>query len=424
MSDVTKPSCVIVGASAAGVSAAVQMRRMDYPGTITLVDADPHLPYERPPLSKALMDDTEHGLVPIQPAETYRDLDIDLRLGERVVEVDPARLTVRLSDGDVLNSGRLVLATGVSPRRLDVKGAHAANVLSLRDAADARRIGVYMARGGPLVIVGAGFIGLELAAVARERGIDVTVVEAQPHPLAHAVGTDVARLLTDLHRGHGVRLLSGVTVRELIGSVDGVEEVRLSDGRRLPTAAVVVGVGVDPRRGLARSARVDTDSFGIPVNEFGQTSRAWIYATGDVASQPHPNLPGRGRIEHWDAALRHGAAVGATLAGNPVRYTDPPYAWSDQYGATLQIVGRARSTDELVMREGASPDRFLAFWIRRGRIGAVAGMDVPRDIGAVKRLMAIGTPVSTGLLARRDTDLRGLLKACADGRGADVNPVN
>ncbi|MBB4684354.1 NAD(P)/FAD-dependent oxidoreductase [Amycolatopsis jiangsuensis] len=407
----TRSSCVIVGASAAGVSAAVRMRRMDYPGTITLVDVDPRLPYERPPLSKALLDEGTAGLVPIQPAETYRDLDIDLRLGARVVEVDPARLTVRLGDGDVLKSGRLVLATGVRPRKLTVKGADATNVLSLRDAADAGRIGAHLGRGGPLVIVGGGFIGLELAAVAVDRGIEVTVVEAQPQPLTHVLGPDVAALVTGLHREHGVRLLSGVTVAGFLGPAGRVEEVRLSDGRRLPAAAVVVGVGVEPRHELARSARIDTDDHGIPVNEFGQTSRAWIYATGEVASQFHPDLPRRGRIEHWDAALRHGAAVGSTLAGEPVRYTDPPYAWSDQYGATLQLIGRARPTDELVLREGAAPGRFLAFWLRHGRIGAVAGMDAAREIGVVKRLMAAGVLVGREQLTRSDTNLRALLKA-------------
>ncbi|MFE2336637.1 NAD(P)/FAD-dependent oxidoreductase [Streptomyces coelicoflavus] len=413
----TKTRCVIVGASAAGVSAALQMRRMDFPGTITLVDTDPRLPYERPPLSKALLEDGASALVPIQPAETYRDLDIELRLGERVTEVDPARLTVRLGSGDILKSGRLVLATGVRARRLAVEGGDVDNVLSLRDADDARRIGAQLARGGPLVIVGAGFVGLEIAAVARTRGIDVTIVEAQPHPLVHALGPDVAELLTDLHHGHGVRLLSGVTVSAFAGPAGRVEEVWLSDGRRLPAAVVVVGIGVEPRHELARSAIVDTDHYGIPVNEFGQTSRAWIYATGDVASQRHPNLPQRGRIEHWDAALRHGAAVGSTLAGEPVQYTDAPYAWTDQYGATLQLIGRGRPTDDLVLREGATPGRFLAFWMRHGRIGAVAGMDASREIGVVKRLMAAGVPVDGEQLARPDTDLRGLLKKrrTADG---------
>ncbi|GAA2580775.1 FAD-dependent oxidoreductase [Dactylosporangium fulvum] len=410
-----KPSCVIIGASAAGVATAVELRKRGYAGAVTLVDADPNIPYERPPLSKTLLGTGSRGLVPIQPAHTYRDLDIELRLGERATAVDPAALTVHLSGGEVLPAGRVVLATGLSPRRLQVAGADAENVLSLRDASDASRIAEGLASGGPLVLIGAGFIGLELAAVAREGGIDVTVVEAQAQPLNNAVGPDVACLLTQLHRRHGVKLLTSATVAEFAGSAGRVEEVRLTDGRRLPASTVVVGVGVEPRNELTVSARIEVDSYGIPVNEFGQTSRAWVYATGDVASQPHPELARRGRIEHWDAAQRHGTAVGATIAGAPARYREAPYAWSDQYGATLQIVGRPRPDDDLVLREGASPSEFLAFWIRDGYVGAVAGMEASRDVGVVKRLMAARVPVDRAELAGRDLDLRGLLKQHRNG---------
>ncbi|MEW2522652.1 NAD(P)/FAD-dependent oxidoreductase [Actinacidiphila alni] len=406
----TGHSCVIVGASAAGVAAAVAMRGEGYGGTVTLVDADPHLPYERPPLSKGLLGEDSTGLVPIQPASVYDDLGIVLRLGERVVGIDPAGLSVRLSGGDVLGCSRLVLATGVAARRLTTPGADAANVLSLRDAADAVRLNAQLARGGPLVVIGAGFIGLELAAVARGHGIEVTVVEAQPHPLASVLGPEVAALLTELHRGHGVRLLTGVTVTEFLGTAAGVEAVRLSDGQRLPAATVVVGIGVRPRTELAASARLDTDQWGIPVNEFGQTGRAWIYATGDVASQPHPHLTARGRLEHWEAAQRHGAAVGSTIGGSPVRYTEPPYAWSDQYDTTLQIIGRPRTGDDFVLRQGAEPGRFLAFWLRRGRVAAAAGMGVARDVGAVRRLIAGEVPVDGLALSDPGLDLRRTLK--------------
>ncbi|WP_236794740.1 NAD(P)/FAD-dependent oxidoreductase [Amycolatopsis sp. GM8] len=405
-----KPRCLIVGASAAGVAVAIELRNNGYTGAVTLIDADPNLPYERPPLSKSVLGAGSRGFVPIQPAPIYRDLDIELRLGEKVTAVDPAALTVRLDGGDAVPVSRLVLATGLSPRRLRVAGADAENVLSLRDAADARRIAEELASGGPLVIIGAGFIGLELAAVARERGIDVTVVEAQARPLTHAVGADVASLLMELHRGHGVKLLTGATVAEFAGSAGRVEEVRLADGRRLPASTVVVGVGVEPRTELTVSARIEVDTFGIPVNEFGQTSRAWIYATGDVASQNHPALARRGRIEHWDTAQRHGAAVGATIAGTPTRYREAPYAWSHQYGATLQIVGRPRPDDDLVLRDGASPGEFLAFWIRDGYVGAVAGMAASREVGVVKRLMAARVPVERAQLLGRDLDLRRFLK--------------
>ncbi|MFD4640785.1 NAD(P)/FAD-dependent oxidoreductase [Lentzea sp. NPDC058436] len=404
-----RSSCVIIGASAAGISAAVAMRRLDYRGTVTVVDADPNPPYERPPLSKALLDDTT-GLVPILPWSTYGDLQIDLRLGERVSAVDPGSLKVHLEGGDRLDVDRLVLATGVAARHLAIPHADADNVLTLRDAADAGRVSAQLARGGPLVIIGAGFIGLELAAVARQRGIDVTVVEAQPHPLANVVGSEVAGLVVDLHRGHGVRLVTGATVERFVATGSTVEQVVLSNGQRVDAATVVVGIGVRPRTELAASARVDVDHWGFPVNEFGQTSRAWIFAAGDVASQAHPHLAARGRLEHWDTAQRHGAAVGSTVAGEPVPYKEVPYAWSDQYTGTLQIVGRPRGTDRVVIRAGATPERFLAFWLRDGRLGAVAGMDASREVGLARRVVASTMPVDEDVLADAATDLRSLLR--------------
>lgn len=405
-----RSSCVIVGASAAGISAAVAMRRLDYRGRITVVDADPNPPYERPPLSKSLLDGTAGGLVPILPWSTYDDLEIDLRLGERVTAIDPGALQVRLGGGDRLDVDRLVLATGVTARRLAVPHADADNVVTLRDAADAWRLNSLLTRGGPLVVIGAGFIGLELAAVARQRGLDVTVVEAQPHPLAHVVGSEVASLVVDLHHGHGVRLITGATVERFVATGTTVEQVVLSTGRRIDAATVVVGVGVEPRTELAASALVDVDRWGVPVNEFGQTSRAWIFAAGDVASQAHPHLAARGRLEHWDVAQRHGEAVGSTVAGEPVRYKEVPYAWSDQYTGTLQIVGRPRGTDQVVLRGGATPERFLAFWLRDGRVGAVAGMDASREIGVARRMVAANMPVDSDVLADTATDLRSLLK--------------
>ncbi|GHH34723.1 pyridine nucleotide-disulfide oxidoreductase [Lentzea cavernae] len=401
---------MIVGASAAGISAALALRRLDYRGTITVVDGDPHPPYERPPLSKALLDDTTGGLVPIVPWSTYADLEIDLRLGERVTAIDPGALKVHLGGGEQLDVDRLVLATGVTARHLALPHADADNVLTLRDATDAARLSAQLARGGPLVIIGAGFIGLELAAVARQRGIDVTVVEAQPRPLANIVGPEVASLVVDLHRGHGVRLITGATVERFAATGSTVEQVVLSTGHRLDTATVVVGIGVQPRTELGTSARVDVDHWGFPVNEFGQTSRAWIFAAGDVASQAHPHLATRGRLEHWDTAQRHGAAVGSTVAGEPVRYKEAPYAWSDQYDATLQIIGRPRGTDQVVIREGATPQRFLAFWLRDGRLAAAAGMDASREIGIARRLVASTVLVDNAVLADAATDLRALLK--------------
>ncbi|GAA1852613.1 FAD-dependent oxidoreductase [Pseudonocardia ailaonensis] len=414
------PACVVVGASAAGVATAIELRANGFTGPVTLVDADPRLPYERPPLSKGLLGaaatNGTDDLVPIRPPQTYVDLDIELRLGEQVLELDPVRRRVRTTAGE-LPADHVVLATGVSARKLDVPGADAANVLYLRNAADARALADQLAHGGPLVIIGAGFIGLEMAAVAREHDISVTVVEAALHPLARVLGGEAAQLMIDLHRNRGVEFLLGATVSRLehLPGVEGpsgtVGAVCLAGGRRIPTATVVVGVGVEPNVELARAAGAIVDEHGIVVDGYGRTSDPWIFATGDVASQPHPELVAPGRIEHWDVALRHGAAVGATIAGNPTRFVDPPYAWSDQYGGTLQLIGRGRPSDELVLRRDAEPGRFLAFWVRDGAVGAVAAMGMAREIGAVRRLVIDRVPVAAEDLASPELDLRSVLRA-------------
>ena len=408
----SEPGHVIVGASAAGVSAALAIRTAGYEGAITVLDSDPNQPYERPPLSKSLLgeDAGTPALVPILPQQMYEEHDIGLRLGARVRALDPDNRLVRLQDGAVLAAEHVVLATGVAARLLAVPGADLANVLTLRDAADARAVTACLATGGPLVIVGGGFIGLELAAVARENGVSVTVVELASLPLVGVTGPEVAELMYRLHTERGVQFRLGVSVSAFVGE-SAVEAVQLDDGERLPARTVVVGVGVVPRTELAEAAGLDVDRFGIVVDRFGATSSPWVSAAGDVASQPHPALPAPGRIEHWDVAQRHGAAVGASVAGVPTAFEATPYAWSDQYGLMLQMFGRAHPGDEIVLRAGATPERFLAFWLRGGRISAVVGLDSGRDVAAGKRLIEAGLPVQAAELQDPDLDLRTLLKA-------------
>ncbi|WP_285182825.1 FAD-dependent oxidoreductase [Rhodococcus sp. MEB032] len=406
-----EPSCTIVGASAAGVSAAIEMRRGGFTGSVVIVDSDPHLPYERPPLSKTLFGSAGQELVPIYPTETYSDLGIDLRVGQRALELDIANRRVRTGDGEVIPSDIVVLATGLAARRLDVAGSVAPNVLTLRDAADAQALSLFVKSGGPLVIVGAGFIGLEMASVAREHGVDVTVVEASPYPLSHSVGPVVASFLIDLHREQGVKFVLGATVTELTGTAHAAEQVWLSDGQGLDASAIVVGVGAEPNLELARNAGVHTDPTGIVVDHLGQTNIPNVFAAGDVAVREHSDLLRPSRIEHWDSSVRHGSAVGATIAGSPTTVSEPIYAWSDQYGSTLQIVGRVHPTDQFVLRDGANPAQFLGYWIRDGRIGAAAGLGASREIAVLKRMISQKLPVSPEELRDRDVDLRRSIKS-------------
>lgn len=411
---------MIIGGSAAGVAAAFAMREAGLDGELVVVDADGNDPYERPPLSKSLIGTTDTALKPIVARQSFTDHDISLLLGCRVDRLDVVRHQVHLHDGTEIDADHVLLATGVRARRLAIPGADLDGTFVLRDAADAVSVSRHLSLGGPLVIVGAGFIGLELAALARAHGVGVTVVEVADLPLTHAVGPYVAQLLLRLHADHGVHFRLGTSVERFEGA-SAVEEVHLTDGARLAAGTVVVGVGVIPNDELAVGAGVITDG-GVVVDSYGGTNVPWLSAAGDVAAQEHPSLASRSRIEHWDSAQRHGAAVGASVVGVPTVHDSVPYVWSDQYGLTFQAFGRPRATDEFTVRTGSRPDRFLAFWLREGRVGAVAGVGLPREVRAAKSLIEAGTSVSTVDLADPGTDMRRLLTRSALSRETPGRP--
>ncbi|WP_432984063.1 NAD(P)/FAD-dependent oxidoreductase [Dactylosporangium sp. CA-233914] len=400
------------------MSAALALRRGGFDGAIAIVDSDPREPYERPPLSKTLLSNHASLLKPIVDPATYREEGIDLLGGLGVCGLDSGAHRVLLDDGTALDADRVLLATGVAARDLNLVSGPRPNVLRLRTADDAGALATWLARGGPLVIVGGGFIGLELAAEARRAGIDTTVVEMAPLPLYGPAGPAIGQLVRELHEANGVRFHLSTTVAAMNSTHTSreVHEVVLNDGTRLPAAVVVVGVGVIPRDELARSAGVATDG-GIVVDEYGRTENPWLWAAGDVASQPHPHLQTRGRIEHWDVALRHGEAVGLSMAGQLTALDAPPYFWSDQYDQTLQSFGRSRPGDTFVLRRDATPARFLGFWLRDSQVAAVMGLDCPREVRAGKQLIESGVTITANELADPDTDLRAISR-----RGALAKP--
>jgi 3-phenylpropionate/trans-cinnamate dioxygenase ferredoxin reductase subunit len=400
------PRFVIVGASAAGLSAARELRSSGFTGHLTVVDRDRHSPYERPPLSKRLVPGTSPSLTPLISEQELGELDIELIRGTGVRGLDLAMHRVELDNGQMPTADAVLLATGARPLVLRVPGAQLEGVLALRDADDAWKLNDQLAAGGPLVVVGAGFIGLELASAARSAGVGVTVVEKLAAPLAGALGPQLSTWLLDLHRGHGVEVHLGVEVEEFAGRRH-VEEVVLTDGRRLPAQTVVVGVGVEPQAGLARRAGLRC-ADGIVVDGYGRTSDPWVFAAGDVACQPHPHLAAPGRIEHWDSAMRHGAAVGATMAGRPTLHSAVPYFWSEQYGGVLQSYGRHRAEDDLVVRGTINSGRAVAVWLRSGAAVAAAGFGAVREIRAIKTMIEAKTPVSVAAIADPMTDLRQL----------------
>ncbi|MCU1698141.1 MAG: hypothetical protein JWR34_4204 [Mycobacterium sp.] len=397
---------VIVGASAAGLSAAQELRSTGFSGELTVVDRDRYMPYERPPLSKSVVPGTNSPLASLVDEETLRELDIELICGTGVRGLDMARHRVELTDGQSLTAESVLLATGARPRTLGVPGAQLDGVLQLRSATDAWKLNDRLASGGPLVVVGAGFIGLELASAARSVGVEVTVVETLAAPLAAALGPTLSSWLLDMHRTHGVGMHLGVDVEALVGH-GSVEAVVLTDGRRLPAQTVVVGVGVEAEVDLARQAGL-LCSDGIVVDEYGQTSDPWVFAAGDVACQPHPHLGAPGRIGHWDSALRHGAAVGATMAGRPTSHSAVPYLWSEHYGGVLQSYGRHRAGDDVVIRGSIESDRAVVVWLRSEVPVATAGFGAPREVRAIKSLIEAGAPVEAAMVADPTTDLKQL----------------
>jgi 3-phenylpropionate/trans-cinnamate dioxygenase ferredoxin reductase subunit len=398
---------LIVGASAAGLSAAQELRSTGFSGELTVVDRDRYMPYERPPLSKNLVPGTNSPLTSLVDEETLRELDIELICGTGVRGLDMTRHRVELTDGQSLAAESVLLATGARPRTLRVPGAQLDGVLQLRSATDAWKLNDRLAAGGPLVVVGAGFIGLELASAARSVGVDVTVVETLAAPLAAALGPRLSSWLLDMHRAHGVGMHLGVDVEALVGRGSVVEDVVLTDGRRLPAQTVVVGVGVEAEVDVARQAGL-LCSDGIVVDEYGQTSDPWVFAAGDVACQPHPHLGAPGRIGHWDSALRHGAAVGATMAGRPTSHSAVPYLWSEHYGGVLQSYGRHRAGDDVVIRGSMESDRPVVVWLRSGVPVATAGFGAPREVRAIKSLIEAGAPVEAAMVADPTTDLKQL----------------
>jgi 3-phenylpropionate/trans-cinnamate dioxygenase ferredoxin reductase subunit len=397
----------MIGASAAGVSAAMASRQAGFAGEIVVVGAEPHPPYERPPLSKQLVDadDVESVLSPIVPADQLRSNQVELRLGRRAQAIDPSAGTVLLDDGETLPAVSVLLATGASPRRLEIPGSELEGICYLRDADDARQLGRRLRSQAPVVVVGAGFIGLEVAAVARELGRQVTVVEALRRPLLRVVGPQLGSVFAAVHREQGVRLLLNTGVAAFHGA-GVVEAVELVDGQTIPAATVVVGIGVRPETDLAEAAGVVVDD-GVVVDKHGRTSLPRLFAAGDVASRPHAHCPApRVRIEHWNNALYQGAAVGTTMAGRPSTDDSVPYFWSDQYDVKLQMFGRPEPTDDVVTR-GAPASRSATFlWLRDGRLVAAASMNRPKEVRSARGLIERHATVEPKLLADESVDLR------------------
>jgi 3-phenylpropionate/trans-cinnamate dioxygenase ferredoxin reductase subunit len=399
-------SVVIVGGGLAGAKAAEALRERGYAGPVTVLGSEDELPYERPPLSKGyLAGDAPFDDAVVHPADWYAEHDIDLRRGVTVSAIDRDAGEVRLDDGSRLPYGALLLATGAEPRTLPIPGADTA--LTLRTHADSDAIRATFGPDKRLLVVGAGWIGLEVAAAARAAGTDVTVLEAAELPLLGVLGPEMAAVFAGLHRDHGVDLRLGVSIAEL-----SARGARLADGTELEADAVVLGVGVRPRTALAEEAGLAVDN-GVLVDAALRTSDPAIFAVGDIANHDHPVLGRRVRVEHWAAALNQPAAAAGALLGGDDTYTDLPYFFTDQYDLGMEYIGYATpgSYQRVVVRGDLDGREFVAFWLAGDdRILAAMNVNVWDVVDEIKPLIADRTPVDPGKLADPNTPYDAVAK--------------
>jgi NADPH-dependent 2,4-dienoyl-CoA reductase/sulfur reductase-like enzyme len=397
---------VIVGGSLAGAKAAETLRKEGFGGPVVLVGAEPETPYERPPLSKGYLLGTADRESPrVHPADWYPENDVDLRTGVRATHLDPVAHRLTLDTGEELGYAKLLLATGASARRLPVPGADLDGVRYLRTFADSDRLLADLSGGGKRVlIVGAGWIGLEVAAAARHHGNDVTIVEPQPTPLHAALGPDMGAVFARLHRQHGVDLFTDTTVREFRGTDGRVTSVVTDGHAGLPADLVVVGVGATPNIELAAAAGLEVDN-GVVTDHALRASAADVFAAGDVASSFHPLYGRYVRVEHWANALNGGPAAARSMLGQDMSYDRVPYFFTDQYDLGMEYSGLGGPGDTVVTRGNPDDGAFIAFWLENGRVTAGMNVNVWDVTEPIQQLIRIRRQVPVASLTDVDTPL-------------------
>jgi 3-phenylpropionate/trans-cinnamate dioxygenase ferredoxin reductase component len=388
----------IVGASVAGAKAAEAARESGYDGRVVLIGDEATAPYERPPLSKAVLrGEAEPASTRVHPDGFYDDHDIEL-VTDRVVGIDSSSRRLALSDGDTLAFDAAILATGAEPRRLSVPGAELDGVRYLRSVDDSNRLREAIASASRVAVIGAGWIGSEVAASARQMGADVVLIAPTPVPLGHVLGDEIGEVFRRLHADNGVQLRLGVGVGELRGS-GGVEEVVLTDGNTEAADLVVAGIGVIARTDVAGAGCGLAVDNGIVADEHLETNVAAIYAAGDVANAWHPRYRRHVRVEHWANALNQGTTAGRNVAGWRQVYDRLPYFFSDQYDLGMEYVGLSSSNDELVVRGDVDAREFVAFWHRDGVVSAAMNVNVWDVVEDLKAIITTDRPVDPDRLA-------------------------
>jgi 3-phenylpropionate/trans-cinnamate dioxygenase ferredoxin reductase subunit len=377
-------SIVVIGAGQAGGWAAKTLRDQKFAGRVVLVGEEPHPPYERPPLSKGVLLGTRTAeSTYLWSATKLSALDIELMLNCRAASIDRKNRFVQLSNGSSLAYDRLIIATGSRVRKLGIPGADLPRIHYLRGIDDAAAISHFLLPGSRLLVVGGGWIGLEIAAAARQKNVDVLLLEAADQLCSRALPAQIASLLEEEHQRRGVRILLNTTVIEFKGE-QRFEQAELSNGERIDADVAVIGVGVVPNSEIARDAGIATDN-GILVDHFGRTSDPSVYAAGDVANQPDWSA-GRVRLESWSNAQNQAIAVAKAIIGAGSKYEEVPYFWSEQYDLKLQILGSFSNYDRII-RHGVGSRDATTLFLKGNNIAAIVAINRPKDIGVARRVM-------------------------------------
>jgi len=399
---------VVVGAGHAGGRAVEAMRGTEFTGKIILIGDEPHLPYERPPLSKELLQGRPEAHTPVRDDAFYSENDIDCRLGRRATALDVDAKTVTLDDGSSVPYDKLLLTTGGAVRRLPLPGADRANIHYLRTLDDSRAIQDGLDNGGHVVVVGGGFIGLEVAASARQQGCAVTVLELSDRLMGRAVLSEVSDAFLTLHtaRGVDIRLNTGIASFEGDGRVT---HAVTADGERIPADLAVVGVGIIPETALAVEAGLTVDN-GIVVDEFGRTSAPDIYAAGDVTNHLNPLYGRHIRLESWQNAQNQAIAAAKTMCGDAQAYSEVPWMWSDQFDANLQVAGLPETWDCVVFRGAPGSTDFIGFQMTGDRMVGAMSVNRPRDMRIARRLIGGDKPLDDAALTDESVSMRDLMR--------------
>lgn len=391
---------VIVGAGLAGAKTVEALRDRGFDGNIVLVGDEQQLPYERPPLSKEFLAGKKTlAEFTVHNADWYRDHRVDLRLGTRATAVDPTAHTVTLADGATVDYAKLLLATGSRSRRPPIPGADAAAVHYLRSVDDATALDGVLGEGASLAVIGGGWIGLEVAASARQRGTTVTVVEAAAAPLLRALGAELGEVFAALHRAHDVDLRLQTGVAEITTADGTATGLKLEDGSQIRADAVLVAVGAQPNLELAEQAGLQTADGGVAVDAGLRSSDPDIYAVGDIAAAQHPLLDARIRTEHWANALKQPAVAAAGMLGQSAEYTELPYFFTDQYDLGMEYVGHAPHYAQVVTRGDVAGREFVAFWLDAdSRVLAGMNVNIWEGLDDIKALIRARTAVDPARL--------------------------